>query len=159
MLSLFNFLSLVFSSVLGHAGGNGLSLVPRLAQYQSTTARLRKMREENETMKSKLTALENVLRSKHGLTLNDVTCPEIFPPDEVMDDFCIIAQEASTSTESQAKTLKSFLRTFTGGGGTSTTVAPSPNPSHGSSSFTSSSSDRKSLTGKKTDSLPVSFQI
>ena len=44
--------------------------------------------------------------------------PEVFPPDDIFDDFAIIAmQDAHPAKEDAGKSLKSFLRNITGGGG------------------------------------------
>ena len=48
--------------------------------------------------------------------------PEVFPPEDVFDDFAIIAmQEAPAAKEDAGKSLKSFLRNITGGGSTPNT--------------------------------------
>ncbi len=107
LLSLFNFLSLIFACLPP----------PRLADYASTTWKLRRLREENDALKQRLLSIDAALRQKN-LTLADITCPDTVPCEDLMDDFFIIAQEAP-STESQTKTLKDFLRNITGGTSTS----------------------------------------
>ena len=89
MLSLQNFLSVVFASVPP----------PKLADLARTNERIQRLRDENRLLKAKV--FDMVKQSKRnsappaspqgpraGLNL-----PEIRPPDDVMDDFFIIAQE------------------------------------------------------------------
>ena len=108
MLSLFNFFALIFACLPA----------PRLADFNSTVLRIRQLREENDTLRQKLVDLNHCLQRGSNLTLSDIKFPDVAPPDELMDDFFTIAQEAPTQ-ESQTKTLKSFLKNITGVSGAS----------------------------------------
>lgn len=114
LLSLHNFLAVVFASLPP----------PRLADYQSTSAKLRQLREENEAMKQALLKQHRNLQQR---------APDIPPPEDLMDDFYIIASSSSssslsnlqdTSAEGQAKGLKNFLRNITGAASSSSNSPP-----------------------------------
>ena len=115
MLSLHNFLALVFQALPQ----------PRLADMKKTASRQQAMREEIRQLKLRL--------ADSGLTGNPKGI-EVPLGREVMDDFYLIAQETAV-VDNQVKTLKSFLRTITGGG---------RSPSASSSSSTSLSKSRSS---------------
>ncbi|XP_040572431.1 WD repeat-containing protein 91 [Lepeophtheirus salmonis] len=101
ILSLFNFLSILYSCLPP----------PRIAEFQNTSIKLRKLREDNEAMRRKILSF-----GQKGSSFKDV---EELPfratmsPPHVMDDFYIIAQEAPTSNNPSSKSLKSFLKNFT----------------------------------------------
>jgi len=108
MLSLHNFLSLVFQSLPP----------PRLAEFRRTSARIKSMREEIKNLKVRLASEDPLIVSGNFKNL------EPPPPREIMDDFYLIAQEAA-ATDNQVKSIKSFLRNITGGGGSSNTSGSS----------------------------------
>lgn len=116
MVSLFNFFSLVFSCLPQ----------PRIADYLNTSVKLRILRDENEAMKQKILSVDAFLRKNADMSLNDLTYAETEAPAEIMDDFyTIAAQEVPVSSAESQKTLKSFLRTFTGGSSLSSSQAQS----------------------------------
>ncbi len=110
MLSLHNFLSIAFACLPP----------PRIAEHSSAVRKIRRLREENDALRRRLNSLHAAFKRSGGASINDIACPEALPPEDIMDDFYIIAQEAPTS-ESQAKTLKSFLRNITGSSSSSST--------------------------------------
>jgi len=116
MLSLHNFLALVFQALPQ----------PRLADMKKTASRQQAMREEIRQLKLRL--------ADSGLAANPNKGIEVPLGREVMDDFYLIAQETAV-VDNQVKTLKSFLRTITGGG-------RSPSSSSSSSVSKSRSSSR-----------------
>jgi len=95
MLSLNNFLVLVFQ---------GLPK-PRLADYTKTVNRIKALRKEITQLKRRLAEGEGY---EEKLSIE--------PParKDIMDDFFLIAQESSVM-DTQSKSIKSFLKTFTGG--------------------------------------------
>jgi WD40 repeat protein len=102
MLSLSNLLSVVFACLPP----------PRLADYRSTAAKVRRLKEENEALRQRLVA-----REQQNLPPQvTIQPPEVFPPDDIMDDFYIIAMQEAPAKEDPGKSLKSFLRNITGGG-------------------------------------------
>ena len=107
ILSLHNFLAIVYSCLP----------LPRLAEYANTSVILRKLREDNDSMKKKL--MKSVMKDED---------PRVPPPDDVMDDFFIIAQEAASSSDNQVKNLKTFLKNLTTGnsGGGDKKIKPKP---------------------------------
>ena len=120
MLSLHNFLALVFQALPQ----------PRLADMKKTASRQQAMREEIRQLKLRLadSGLATAANPKAGI--------EVPLGREVMDDFYLIAQETAV-VDNQVKTLKSFLRTITGGG-------RSPSASSSSSSLSKSRSSSRS---------------
>ena len=66
---------------------------------QRTAKKLKKLREENEILKRKLLGVETILRTKYNVSLSAFAnqTVSVFPPDDLMDDFCIIAQETAAS--------------------------------------------------------------
>ena len=117
MLSLHNFLALVFQALPQ----------PRLADMKKTASRQQAMREEIRQLKLRL--------ADSGLAGNPKGI-EVPQGREVMDDFYLIAQETAV-VDNQVKTLKSFLRTITGGG-------RSPSSSSSSTSVSKSRSSSRS---------------
>ena len=117
MLSLHNFLALVFQALPQ----------PRLADMKKTASRQQAMREEIRQLKLRL--------ADSGLAGNPKGI-EVPLGREVMDDFYLIAQETAV-VDNQVKTLKSFLRTITGGG-------RSPSSSSSSTSVSKSRSSSRS---------------
>jgi len=119
MLSLHNFLALVFQALPQ----------PRLADMKKTASRQQAMREEIRQLKLRL--------ADSGLAAaNTKAGIEVPLGREVMDDFYLIAQETAV-VDNQVKTLKSFLRTITGGG-------RSPSSSSASTSLSKSRSSSRS---------------
>ncbi len=106
MLTLFNFLSVIFACLPS----------PRLAQHRNAAAKIRRLMEENEALRQKLAAKQDSSFVAPSATSHAIN---IYPPDDVMDDFYIIAMQEGPSVKDDgaAKTLKSFLRNITGGGG------------------------------------------
>lgn len=121
LLSLQNFLSVVFLSIPP----------PKLADFGRSNEKIQRLKDENRLLKSKLFQLvrqQQQARKESDGVLTPVpqlaspqgsrgppklSLPEIRPPDDVMDDFFIIAQEVQSgapSGDSQVKGLKSFLR-------------------------------------------------
>ena len=110
--SIYNFLAIVYSCLPP----------PRLAEYQNTSVKMRKLREDNDSMRQKLMAL---MKHEGGGSSGDGNgrpkYPDVPPPSsDVMDDFFIIAQESGSSnmsttpsSDSQMKNLKSFLKNLT----------------------------------------------
>ncbi|XP_014277435.1 WD repeat-containing protein 91 isoform X1 [Halyomorpha halys] len=113
LVSLHNFLAIMYQ----------VMPQPVLASYEEEATKLRRLQEENEALKHKLSAL--------GQGSNIV--PDAVPPMDIMDDFYIIAQETPSSGESQGRILKNFIRTIGGGIPTSPILGRKPQ-SHDESS-------------------------
>ena len=118
MLSLHNFLALVFQALPQ----------PRLADMKKTASRQQAMREEIQQLKLRL--------AESGIPAGNPKGIEVPLGREVMDDFYLIAQETA-AVDNQVKSLKSFLRTITGGG-------RSPSSSSSSTSLSKSRSSSRS---------------
>ena len=101
-LSLNNFLSVVFQCLPP----------PRLADYKKTDARFGAMREELKRLKLRLASTE--LDIDLNIAKGHFKHIEPPPTKENMDDFFLISQETAV-VDSQVKSLRSFLRTITGG--------------------------------------------
>ncbi|XP_018335657.1 WD repeat-containing protein 91 [Agrilus planipennis] len=99
LVSLHNFLASIFQYMP----------IPTLMAYEEDTAKLRKLEEKNESLKSRLALLMD-----KGSDIN-VTPVHVEPPPHLLDDFYIIAQE-NTTFDNQAKGLKNLIRSM----GTST---------------------------------------
>jgi len=108
MLSLHNFLAIVFASLPP----------PKLADYHATSSKIKRLREENDAMRQTLL--------KHHYNKVEKLPPLDIPrPNDVMDDFYIIASHElhasnTAATENHTKGLKGFLRNFTGSASTPT---------------------------------------
>ena len=104
LLSLYNFLSLIF----------GCLPLPKLIDFNSTNAKIKALKEENAALRRKLVELA---RSLPAVDRQEAPMPDVPPPQDVMDDFFIIAQETNIQTnptaDNQVKGLKGFLRTLT----------------------------------------------
>ncbi|KAL1456058.1 hypothetical protein WDU94_000812 [Cyamophila willieti] len=102
LISLHNFLACVYQ-VLPQ---------PVLSSYEEEVTRLRRLTEENESLRQRLN-----LPPSQGSSSSQ-------PPLDLMDDFYNIAQETPTTTnnESQVKTLKNLIRSIGGGGANSNPV-------------------------------------
>lgn len=100
LLSLHNFLAIVFASLPP----------PKLANYQNSTTKLKRLKDENDAMRQTLLRQVNKIEKVAPL--------DIPRPTDVMDDFYIIASHESNPnpTENHAKGLKGFLRNITGSG-------------------------------------------
>lgn len=81
--------------------------LPTLANFEEEANRIRKLEEKNESLHSRL----QLLLDKGPESVKPV---QVEPPQHLLDDFYIIAQE-STSTESQAKSLKNLIRSMGSG--------------------------------------------
>ena len=132
MLSLHNFLALVFQAMPQ----------PRLADMKKSAARQQAMREEIRQLKLRLADSGLAATSSKGI--------EVPLGKEVMDDFYLIAQETAV-IDSQVKTLKSFLRTITGGG-----RSPSSTSSSSTTSKSRSSSRSRQMPSAVTSSSALS---
>ena len=92
--------------------------------YRSSATKIRRLKEENESLRQKLEEYKSlgVGPDQQRLSPQVQMPPEVFPPEDVFDDFAIIAmQEAPAAKEDAGKSLKSFLRNITGGGSTPNT--------------------------------------
>lgn len=76
---------------------------PALMHYEEDANKIRKLEEKNESLKSRL----SLLIDKGAEAA--VTPVSVEPPQHLLDDFYIIAQENSAA-ESQAKSLKSLIK-------------------------------------------------
>jgi len=77
---------------------------PVLSSYEEEAMKLKKLQEENEALKHKLATL----------TQCSNVAPDANPPIDIMDDFYIIAQETTPSSESHSKSLKNLIRNIGG---------------------------------------------
>ena len=102
-LSLNNFLSVVFQCLPP----------PRLADFRKTDARFGALREELKRLKLRLASTE--LDIDLNIARGNFKHLEPPPNKENMDDFFLISQETAV-VDNQVKSLRSFLRTITGGG-------------------------------------------
>ena len=92
--------------------------------HRSSATKIRRLREENESLRLKIEEYKSSgSGTEHQRLSPQVQMPpEVFPPEDVFDDFAIIAmQEAPAAKEDAGKSLKSFLRNITGGGSTPNT--------------------------------------
>ena len=92
MLSLHNFLAIIFASIPP----------PKILDFYSSSAKIKRLREENEVMRQTLLKQQQSKIQK----LNQLDIPR---PTDVMDDFYIIASHetaAAPQTENHAKGLK-----------------------------------------------------
>ena len=93
--------------------------------YRSSATKIRRLKEENESLRQKIGEYKSSgSGTEHNQRLSPQVQmpPEVFPPEDVFDDFAIIAmQEAPAAKEDAGKSLKSFLRNITGGGSTPNT--------------------------------------
>nr|CAD7403289.1 unnamed protein product [Timema poppensis] len=98
-VSLHNFLATIFQ--------------PTLTSFEEDALRMKRLQEENEALKQRFVAL---MENSRSVPVSDIIAPEVPPPAQLMDDFYIIALESATSTgESQAKTLKNLIRNIGSG--------------------------------------------
>ncbi|KAK7868097.1 hypothetical protein R5R35_005545 [Gryllus longicercus] len=103
LVSLHNFLATIFQCMP----------LPVLCAYEDETARIRRLVDENESLKLKLATLSESGRGSNTQTESAVQFTSDSSPSgtDLMDDFYVIAQEAlSISAENQSKTLKSLIR-------------------------------------------------
>ena len=128
MLSLHNFLAIVFASLPP----------PKLGDYHSTQSKMKRLKEENEAMRATL------LKQQHP-KMEKLPPLDIPRPTDVMDDFYIIASHDNANpTENQSKGLKGFLRNITGTSVTTTSSSVRSDKSRSSSrSRTPSTSSTK----------------
>ncbi|XP_054258850.1 WD repeat-containing protein 91 [Macrosteles quadrilineatus] len=103
MVSLHNFLAIIYQSMP----------LPVLACYEEEASRVRRLTEENDSLRLRLSSLQQ--RNTN-----------VSPPPELMDDFYIIAQETPASLEVQGKTLRRLIRTIGGGHPTSPIMGRKP---------------------------------
>ena len=91
--------------------------------YRSSATKIRRLKEENESLRQKLEELKSSGSGQEHQRLSPQVQmpPEVFPPDDVFDDFAIIAMQEPAAKEDAGKSLKSFLRNITGGGSTPNT--------------------------------------
>ena len=91
--------------------------------YRSLATKIRRLKEENESLRQKLEGLKSLGSGQEHQRLSPQVQmpPEVFPPDDVFDDFAIIAMQEPAAKEDAGKSLKSFLRNITGGGSTPNT--------------------------------------
>jgi len=101
MISLHNFLMICFQSLPP----------PRLAECQKTAARIKILKEEIKNLKLKL-AQVGYDEDPH-LAAGNLKYFEPPAPQDIMDDFFLIAQETE-KRDTQIRSIKSFLKTFTG---------------------------------------------
>nr|CAD7444336.1 unnamed protein product [Timema bartmani] len=86
---------------------------PTLTSFEEDALRMKRLQEENEALKQRFVAL---MENSRHVPVSDIIAPEVPPPAQLMDDFYIIALESATSTgESQAKTLKNLIRNIGSG--------------------------------------------
>ncbi len=113
LLSLHNFLAIIFASLAP----------PKLADYHNSTSKIKRLREENDAMR------QSLLKFHYNQAPGKLPPLDIPRPNDVMDDFYIIASQdhagKEAATENQAKGLKGFLRNITGGGGGNSSQASS----------------------------------
>uniref|UniRef100_A0A8D8S4D6 WD repeat-containing protein 91 n=1 Tax=Cacopsylla melanoneura TaxID=428564 RepID=A0A8D8S4D6_9HEMI len=129
LISLHNFLACVYQ-VLPQ---------PTLSGYEEEVTRLRRLTEENEMLRQRLS-----LPLSQGQTSTQ-------PPLDLMDDFYNIAQETpTTNNESQVNTLKNLIRSIGGGGGATSNPVLS---SSGNSMFYTVS-DSKPVSKQRQNSTP-----
>lgn len=81
--------------------------LPTLANFEDVT-RLRRLQEENESLKARLVQLIDQSRNTQSSS-TEVTPIDVPPPVHIYDDFYVIAQENNTA-ENQVKTLKSLIK-------------------------------------------------
>ena len=106
MLSLHNFLAIVFASLPP----------PKLGDYHSTMSKMKRLRDENDAMRQTLLKQHQKYEKLPPL--------DIPRPTDVMDDFYIIAShDNSNPTENQSKGLKGFLRNITGAASVSSSAS------------------------------------
>ena len=145
MLSLSNLFSLIYSCLPQ----------PKIADFHSSVRKIRKLREENDMYKDKLQELAAKLNVTHDSGGGSIRFPAANPPEEIMDDFFIIAAEAP-APDSQVKSIKNFLRNITGGGSSSVLSSSSETrkslPQRGSVQSVSGSSLSSSSAGKQPSS-------
>lgn len=91
LVSLHNFLATIFQCMPQ----------PTLANFEEDAMKIKKLQEENEALRNRLTLLLD-----RG---SDVIPCDVAPPAHLLDDFYIIAQE-NTSADNSAKTLKNLIR-------------------------------------------------
>ena len=101
-LSLSNFLSIVFHCLPP----------PRLGDYEKTYSRFETMREKLKRLKLRLATTER--DNEPNIAKGHFKHLDPAPTKENMDDFFLISQETAV-VNSQVKSLRSFLRTITGG--------------------------------------------
>nr|CAD7201638.1 unnamed protein product [Timema douglasi] len=102
-VSLHNFLATIFQCMPQ----------PTLTSFEEDALRMKRLQEENEALKQRFVAL---MENSRSVPVSDIIAPEVPPPAQLMDDFYIIALESATSTgESQAKTLKNLIRNIGSG--------------------------------------------
>uniref|UniRef100_A0A0A9XRW3 WD repeat-containing protein 91 n=2 Tax=Lygus hesperus TaxID=30085 RepID=A0A0A9XRW3_LYGHE len=106
LVSLHNFLSIIYQVIPE----------PALSSYEEEATKLRRLQEENESLKHKLSTLSHC---------SDVILDAV-PPIDIMDDFYIIAQETPTSGDGHSKSLKNLIRTIGGGLPTSPIMGRKP---------------------------------
>ena len=91
--------------------------------HRSSATKIRRLKEENESLRLKIEEYKSSgSGTEHQRLSPQVQMPpEVFPPDDVFDDFAIIAMQEPAAKEDAGKSLKSFLRNITGGGSTPNT--------------------------------------
>lgn len=82
--------------------------LPTLMYYEDDANKIRKLEERNESLQNRLQLL-----LEKGPEFSVKPC-QVEPPQHLLDDFYIIAQESSAS-ESQAKSLKNLIRNMGSG--------------------------------------------
>ncbi|KAJ1525458.1 hypothetical protein ONE63_010268 [Megalurothrips usitatus] len=161
MVSLHNFLATIFQ----------VMPLPTLASLEQDASRVKRLQEENETLRQKVAALMElpnasaIVSSINNQTLGsssnsglsgarssilDIVPLEVPQLPDLMDDFYVIAPEGGGShpatSDSQVKTLKSLIRNI-GGLPSSPILGRKPTPASSQSMFLSHSAGAKSKLG------------
>ena len=157
LLSLHNFLSLVFACVPS----------PRLAEFATTCAKLKRLKHENTAMRQKLVESRKTIHMLSGSqpisaeSIMQSMTPEMPPQMDVMDDFFIIAQESQAvapSGENQVKAIKNFLRNITGSTTSQSSEAKASAPKRNSLQNNSAKSRSNSKSRPSSTNLSVPKQ-
>ncbi|TRY71914.1 hypothetical protein TCAL_00179 [Tigriopus californicus] len=133
LLSLFNLLALIYACLPP----------PKLADFRTSQSKIQTLQEENEALRRKLREMR--IRDHRE---RPPSVPDIQPPEDVMDDFFIIAPE-SAPADVTSNTLKSFLRNITGTSANSSVVSASERRTAKPSSQLGTSSSSTSLKQSK----------
>lgn len=162
LVSLHNFLATIFQ----------VMPLPTLASLEQDAARVKRLQEENESLRHKIAALmelpnavaiisslnnsssnsgpsgTTVGASATTSSLHDIVPPEVPQLPDLIDDFYVIAPEGAgpqpTSSDSQVKTLKSLIRNI-GGLPSSPIMGRKPSPAVALSTLSHSATSKSKL--------------